>query len=171
MTSPTCTLLFLHGVVDGRVELELSWSLGPFSDRSTTCEMTLPYPPEVLSVSSGVSSVTSPSYTSLFSLMRSPMARRKFSIRISVFLTSEEYTSLPDHGAEGYLGSELLRDAERQRGLPRTRRARHEQRAAGHLLSADHVDHHPARLARLLLAHPSGGLRDGRAFFVQPETL
>ena len=67
----------------------------------TTCEMTLPYPPPADSVSSGVSSVTSPSYTSLFSLIRNPMARRKFSIRISVFFTSELYTSEPTIGQNG----------------------------------------------------------------------
>jgi hypothetical protein len=75
------------------------------------------------------------------------------------------------HGAEGYLGSELLRDAERERGLAGTRRARHEQRAAGHLLSADHVDHHPARLARLLLAHPSGAHVERLAVILEAETL
>jgi len=67
----------------------------------TTWDTTLPYPPPALSVSSGVSSVTSPSYTSLFSLMRRPMARRKFSIKISVFFTSLEYTSEPTIGQKG----------------------------------------------------------------------
>ena len=54
--------------------------------------------------SSGVSSMTSPSYTSLFSLMRRPMARRKFSMRISTFFTSVEYTSEPTIGTKGTLG-------------------------------------------------------------------
>ncbi len=65
--------------------------------------------------------MTSPSYTSLFSceqdtlrrtnttvttqlkraLMRRPMARRKFSIRISVFFTSDENTSEPTMGQNG----------------------------------------------------------------------
>ena len=47
--------------------------------------------------------MTSPSYTSLFSLIRNPIARRKFSIRISVFFTSEEYTSDPTIGQNGTL--------------------------------------------------------------------
>ena len=55
------------------------------------------------SVSAGVSSVTSPSYTSLVSLMRRPMARLKFSISTSVFFISDEYTSLPTIGQKGTL--------------------------------------------------------------------
>jgi len=58
--------------------------------------------------SSGVSSITSPSYTSLFSLMRRPIARRKFSMRISTFFTSVEYTSEPTMGTKGTLGPNSL---------------------------------------------------------------
>ena len=47
-------------------------------------------PPMGFSVSTGDNSVTSPSYTSLVSLILRPMARRKFSIRTSVFLISDE---------------------------------------------------------------------------------
>ena len=47
---------------------------------------------------------TSPSYTSLLSLIRNPIARLKFSIKISVFLTSELYTSDPTIGQKGTFG-------------------------------------------------------------------
>ena len=60
-------------------------------------------PPMGFSVSTGLSSVTSPSYTSLVSLIRSPMARLKFSINTSVFFISDEYTSLPTMGQKGTL--------------------------------------------------------------------
>lgn len=69
----------------------------------TTWSPIFQLPPMGFSVSTGVSSVTSPSYTSLVSLIRSPMARRKFSIRTSVFLISVEYTSLPTIGQKGTL--------------------------------------------------------------------
>ena len=56
------------------------------------------------SVSSGVISVTSPSQTSLFSFILKPIARRKFSIKISVFFTSDEYTSEPTIKQKGTFG-------------------------------------------------------------------
>jgi len=56
----------------------------------TTPSTTLPYPPEGSSFSSGVISVTSPSQTSFVSLIQIPIDHQKFSIKISVFLTSEE---------------------------------------------------------------------------------
>ncbi len=67
-----------------------------------------PYPPSGFSVSSGVSSMTSPSYTSLFSLIRRPIALLKFSIRISTFFTSDEYTSEPTIGTNGTFGPSSL---------------------------------------------------------------
>ena len=60
-------------------------------------------PPIGFSVSTGDNSVTSPSYTSLVSLILRPIARRKFSISTSVFLISDEYTSLPTMGQNGTL--------------------------------------------------------------------
>ena len=51
-----------------------------------------------------MSSVTSPSYTSFVSLIRSPIARRKFSISTSVFFTSDEKTSEPTIGQNGTFG-------------------------------------------------------------------
>ena len=57
--------------------------------------MVRPYAPKGFSLSSGVNSATSPSYTSFLSCTRRPMARRKFSISASVFFTSALYTSLP----------------------------------------------------------------------------
>ncbi len=67
-----------------------------------------PYPPSGFSVSSGVSSMTSPSYTSLFSLIRRPIALLKFSMRISTFFTSDEYTSEPTMGTKGTFGPSSL---------------------------------------------------------------
>ena len=52
-----------------------------------------------------MSSVTSPSYTSFVSLMRRPIARRKFSISTSVFFTSDEKTSEPTIGQKGTFGA------------------------------------------------------------------
>lgn len=93
--------------------------------------------------------------------MRRPIARRKFSIRISVFFTSEEYTSDPTMGQKGtcmpnhvralaictsavstYLGAKLLGDSECQRCLTRARRARQQQCAARHLLGANQLHNH-----------------------------
>lgn len=59
--------------------------------------LTLP----LASISSAFNSITSPSYTSLVSLIRSPMDLRKFSISTSVFFTSLEYTSLATRGVKG----------------------------------------------------------------------
>uniref|UniRef100_A0A8W7PQA4 Uncharacterized protein n=1 Tax=Anopheles coluzzii TaxID=1518534 RepID=A0A8W7PQA4_ANOCL len=69
----------------------------------TTLLIVLPYPPIGFSVSTGVSSVTSPSYTSFVSRMRSPIERRKFSISTSVFLISLLNTSEPTIGQNGTL--------------------------------------------------------------------
>lgn len=82
----------------------------PFCDLSVTmtCEIDLPYPPSGLFVYYARSSVTSPSYTYLFSLMRRPMARLKFSISTSVFFTSALYTSLPTIGQNGTLEPSTL---------------------------------------------------------------
>ncbi|MPC23699.1 hypothetical protein E2C01_016759 [Portunus trituberculatus] len=63
------------------------------------------------SVSTGVSSVTSPSYTSFTSLIRRPIARRKFSIRTSVFFTSELYTSDPTIGQKGTCQQDAVLDS------------------------------------------------------------
>jgi hypothetical protein len=51
------------------------------------------------------------------------------------------------------LAAEFLGDAERQRRLTRGGRASEEQRPAGHLLLANHVDHQPGRLPRSRLPH------------------
>jgi len=103
MTSPMLTPSFVSpSCIDGS-----SFSvLLPFVDLSvmTTWEMDRPYPPSGSSVSSTVSSVTSPSYTSFDSRMRRPMARRKCSISISVFFTSELKTSDPTMGQNGTFG-------------------------------------------------------------------
>jgi len=64
-----------------------------------------------------------------------------------------------------------LCDAERERRLARARRAREQQRAARHLLLADHVDHDAARLARLLLAHEAGGHRVRGPVVAQAQAL
>lgn len=68
-----------------------------------TCEMVLPYPLSGFSVSAGVNSVTSPSYTSLVSLIRKPIARLKPPLRTSVFFTSPLNTSDPTMGQKGTL--------------------------------------------------------------------
>src|SRR3954454_6589299 len=106
--------------------------------------MVLPYPPSGFSVSSGVSSVTSPSYTSLVSLMRRPMARRKFSINTSVFLISEEYTSLPTMGQKGTLGPSSCEMASAMAGLPGPGPACKEDGATSHFFRLDYVDNDTA---------------------------
>lgn len=65
---------------------------------------TLDCPPWGSSCSSGFNSTTSPSQTSFVSLILNPMALRKFSIKISVFLTSDENTSDPTIGQNGTFG-------------------------------------------------------------------
>ena len=72
--------------------------------------LTLP----LASISSAFSSITSPSYTSLVSLIRSPMDLRKFSISTSVFFTSLEYTSLATRGVKGTCS--ILRRIPHRRG-------------------------------------------------------
>ena len=66
-----------------------------------TEETILSNPPFGSSTSSGLNSITSPSHTSFVSFIHNPMALLKFSYKISVFLTSDEYTSLPTIGQNG----------------------------------------------------------------------
>lgn len=56
------------------------------------------------SASSSLISVTSPSHTSFVSFIHKPIALLKFSYKISVFLTSDEYTSDATIGQKGTLG-------------------------------------------------------------------
>ncbi|WAR25693.1 CC146-like protein [Mya arenaria] len=96
-------------------------------------------PPIGFSVSTGVSSVTSPSYTSFVSFIRRPMARLKFSMSTSVFLISEEYTSLPTMGQNGTL------------------RPSKKHSSSGHLLGSDHLHYHSSSLSKM--SDPGAGER------------
>ena len=53
-----------------------------------------------------------------------------------------------DHGAERHLRAELLRDRERERRLPRPRRADEQQRAPRELARLDEVYYNPTCLHR-----------------------
>mmetsp|Transcript_38831 Transcript_38831/g.123452 ORF Transcript_38831/g.123452 Transcript_38831/m.123452 type:complete len:397 (+) Transcript_38831:329-1519(+) len=76
-----------------------------------------------------------------------------------------------DHGAEGHLGAELLRDAKGQGGLARPGSARHEKGPSSHLLLPDHVHHKTAGLASLLLPHEPSAHGDGLAIILEAEAL
>mmetsp|Transcript_8854 Transcript_8854/g.29507 ORF Transcript_8854/g.29507 Transcript_8854/m.29507 type:complete len:233 (+) Transcript_8854:762-1460(+) len=77
----------------------------------------------------------------------------------------------PHHRAERNLGAQLLRDAQRKRGLPGTRRARHQKRPSSHLLPLDHIHHDPTSLPRVFLPHPPRALLDRIPRLLQTEAL
>ena len=76
------------GVGGGVEKVSNKARLFPIRELGSAQAAGITYPPIGFSVSVGVSSVTSPSYTSFTSFILRPIALRKFSIRTSVGLTS-----------------------------------------------------------------------------------
>lgn len=152
--------------------------LVPFAvlSATTTCEMVLPYPLSGFSVSAGVNSVTSPSYTSLVSLTRRPgrgevtRARKEVSLALqrgegnggwggrrtdgAAEVLHEDFGLLDlgaedlaaDHGAEGDLVAEFLSEGEGEGRLARARCAGEEERAAREAPRADEFEYETACL-------------------------
>jgi hypothetical protein len=83
-----------------------------------TEETTLSYPSPGFSCSSNLNSVSSPSHTSLVSLILNPIALLKFSYKTSVFLTSDEYTSEATIGQNGTFGPSSYEIAKAMAVLP-----------------------------------------------------
>ena len=80
--------------------------------------VTILFPEERSSLSSVLSSVISPSQTYLVYLILIPMDLLKFSIKTSVFLTSEEKTSEATMGQNGTLGPSYCATARAMAVLP-----------------------------------------------------